>query len=73
MVVDVAAAAELVAGGDDDVDVEDGYVDGVAGTAAALVVAAAAAAVVGDLDSSCWSAGGRVLEAYSAKDTEVSC
>lgn len=73
MVVDVAAAAvaELVAGGDDDVDVEDGYVDGVAGTAAALVVAAAA--VVGDLDSSCWSAGGRVLEAYSARDTEVSC
>lgn len=70
MVVDVAAAAELVAGGDDDVDVEDGYVDGVAGTAAALVVAAA---VVGDLDSSCWSAGGRVLEAYSARDTEVSC
>lgn len=73
MVVDVAAAAaELVAGGDDDVDVEDGYVDGVAGTAAALVVVAAAA-VVGDLDSSCWSAGGRVLEAYSARDTEVSC
>lgn len=73
MVVDVvaaAAAAELVADDDDDVDVEDDYADGVAGTDAALVVAAA---VVADLDSSCWFVGGRVLEALSARDTEVSC
>lgn len=83
VVVIVAAAAAAVDGGDD-VDVEDGCVDGVVGT---VVVAAAVAGIVDfdafralavvvvaaavDLDSSCLPVM-LAMEAWFARDTKAS-
>lgn len=82
----VVAVAETAVDDGDGVDVEDGYVDGVVGTADAVAAAAATAAdgvvafrastivvaVVVDLDSSC-SPGMLVLGVWFERDTKAFC
>lgn len=82
----VVAVAETAVDDGDGVDVEDGCVDGVVGTAAAVAAATAAGvvdfdafrastivvAVVVDLDSSC-SPGMLVLGVWFERDTKAFC